>query len=141
VRLDLTPSHVVVTPDGRPVVVELGLARRADGTDDRLTAPGLVVGTPLYLSPEQLRGRPVDARSDLYSLGLVLVEMLTAAPARHGSTATIIAQASTFRVDVGALPCSRELRDVLARLLDPDPDARYTDAADLTGALARVPER
>jgi serine/threonine protein kinase len=138
VRLDLTPSHIVITPDGRPVVVGLGPAHRADADD----APaGVVVGTPLYLAPEALAGRAVDIRSDLYSLGLILVEMLTAQPARHGSAATIIARAAGQAVDVAALPCSPELRAVLESLLDPDPDARFTDPAELVGALATVPER
>jgi serine/threonine protein kinase len=101
----------------------------------------VVVGTPLYLAPEALAGRAVDIRSDLYSLGLILVEMLTAQPARHGSAATIIARAAGQAVDVAALPCSPELRAVLESLLDPDPDARFTDPAELVGALATVPER
>jgi serine/threonine protein kinase len=138
VRLDLTPSHIVITPDGRPVLVGLGPAHRADAAD----APaGVVVGTPLYLAPEALAGRAVDVRSDLYSLGLILVEMLTAQPARHGSAATIIARAADRSVDVGALPCSPELRAVLGSLLDPDPDARFADPAELAAALATVPER
>ncbi len=119
VRLDLTPSHVVITPDGRPVLVGLGPAHRVDADD----APaGVVVGTPLYLSPEALQGRAVDARSDLFSLGLILVEMLTARPARHGTAATIIARATTCPADVGTLPCSVELRTVIGKVLDPDPD-------------------
>jgi serine/threonine protein kinase len=138
VRLDLTPSHVVITPDGRPVLVGLGPAHRVDADD----APaGVVVGTPLYLSPEALQGQAVDARSDLYSLGLILVEMLTAQPARHGSAATIIARATTRPVDVGTLPCSPELRAVIGALLDPDPDGRFADPAELVAALATVPER
>ncbi len=138
VRFDLTPSHVVITPDGRPVLVGLGPAHRADADD----APaGIVVGTPLYLAPEALAGRPVDITADLYSLGLVLVEMLTAQPARHGSTATIIARAATRPVDVGTLPCSGELRAVIEKLLDPDPVARFADPAELVEALTTVPER
>jgi serine/threonine protein kinase len=138
VRLNLTPSHVVITPDGRPVLVGLGPAHHVDADD----APtGVVVGTPLYLSPEALAGRPVDARSDLYSLGLILVEMLTAQPARHGSAATIIARATTRPVDPGTLPCSPELRTVIETLLDPDPDGRFADPAELVEALATVPER
>jgi serine/threonine-protein kinase len=101
----------------------------------------VVLGTPLYLSPEALAGRPVDVRSDLYSLGLILVEMLTAEPARHGSVATIIAQAATRSVDLATIPGSPELRTVLEALLDPEPDARFADPAELAGALATVPER
>jgi serine/threonine protein kinase len=137
VRLDLTPSHVVITPDGRPVVVGLGPAHRADAEPPA----GVVLGTPLYLSPEALAGRPVDVRSDLYSLGLILVEMLTAQPARHGSVATIIAQAATRSVDLATIPGSPELRTVLEALLDPEPDARFADPAELAAALATVPER
>jgi serine/threonine protein kinase len=137
VRLDLAPSHIVITPDGRPVVVGLGPAHRAD--DD--VPAGVVVGTPAYLAPEALRGEAVDVRSDLYSLGLILVEMLTAQPVRHGSAATIIAHAAADPVDSGALPCSPELRSVIEALLDPDPDARFADPAELVGALATVPER
>ena len=138
VRLDLAPSHIVITPDGRPVVVGLGPAHRAD---DAAVPAGAVVGTPLYLAPEALRGGTVDVRSDLYSLGLILVEMLTAQPARHGSAATIIARAGADPVDAAALPCSPELRSVIEALLDPDPDARFADPAELVGALATVPER
>jgi serine/threonine-protein kinase len=141
VRLDLKPSHVVITADGRPVVVELGPAR-LDGEDrTRLTAPAVVVGTPLYLAPEQLQGRPVDIRSDLYSLGLVLAEMLLGHPVRGGSVATIVAQAATQRPDLSGLPGSPELREVLAQLLDPDPGARHGDPAELAAALEALPER
>ncbi|HEY2220901.1 protein kinase domain-containing protein [Actinomycetospora sp.] len=141
VRLDLKPSHVVITADGRPVVVELGPARRDEDDQPRLTGAGIVVGTPLYLSPEQLAGRPVDVRSDLYSLGLILVEMLLGHPARGGSVATIVAQAATHRPDLSGLTGSAELRDVITQLLDPDPENRHDDPAELAAALEALPER
>ena len=137
VRLDLAPSHIVVTPDGRPVVVGLGPAHRVDDA----VPTGVVVGTPAYLAPEALRGEAVDVRADLYSLGLILVEMMTGQPARHGSAAAIIAHAGADPVDTDTLPCSPELRSVIEALLDPDPDARFADPAELAGALATVPER
>jgi serine/threonine-protein kinase len=141
VRLDLKPSHVVITADGRPVVVDLGLARRVGDDQTRLTGVGVVVGTPLYLSPEQLQGRPVDVRSDLYSLGLILVEMLLGHPARGGTVAQIVAQAATSRPDLTGLPGSPQLRDVLTQLLDADPETRHDDPAELAAALEALPER
>ncbi len=85
VHRDLKPSNVMIDKAGRPRVMDFGLAKvhrdaaspAASGVTEALTAAGTVLGTPLYMSPEQLRGQPVDARSDLFSLGVVFYEMAT----------------------------------------------------------------
>jgi serine/threonine protein kinase len=76
VHRDLKPANILFRADGRPVLVDFGLARdmRINST---LTVAGQFLATPRYMSPEQCLGRPVDARSDLYSLGAVLYEMMT----------------------------------------------------------------
>jgi serine/threonine protein kinase len=74
VHRDLKPSNVLIRPDGTPVLVDLGIAVATDST--KLTQTGSLIGTPHYMSPEQVRGFPLDGRSDLYSLGIILYEML-----------------------------------------------------------------
>ncbi len=73
VHRDLKPSNVLIRPDGAPVLVDLGIAVVSDGT--KLTQTGSLIGTPYYMSPEQVRGKPLDGRSDLYSLGIILYEI------------------------------------------------------------------
>jgi eukaryotic-like serine/threonine-protein kinase len=74
VHRDLKPSNVLIRPDGTPVLVDLGIAVVSGGT--KLTQTGSLIGTPYYMSPEQVRGKPLDGRSDLYSLGIILYEIL-----------------------------------------------------------------
>ena len=76
VHRDVKPGNVLVQPDGRVKVTDFGIAKAADSGDDELTRTGMVVGTARYLAPEQVDGRDVDERVDIYSLGLVLYEML-----------------------------------------------------------------
>ena len=139
-RLDLKPSNIVVRNDGKPVVVEIGLARMAHDQQTRLTATGFVVGTPLYLAPEQLRGEECDIRSDLYTLGLMLHEMLTGHPVRQGNRVSMIRHAATERVDVSRLPCSPQFKHVLASILESDPNRRCPDPASVAAQLQYVPE-
>ena len=148
VHRDLKPSNIMLTPDGHVKVLDFGLAKRvgheADyaGTGSALTGAGTVQGTVAYMSPEQVRGREVDLRSDLFSLGVVLYEMLAGRnPFVAGSALETASQilhhtpppVSEQRSDVPAV-----LAQIVERLLAKARDDRYASAAELRRDLIRA---
>ena len=140
VHRDIKPGNVMVTRDGTVKVMDFGIARMQ--TD--ITAPqtSSVIGTPTYLSPEQAQGQPVDARSDLYSLGCVLYELLAGQPPFTGDTPVAIAYK---QVNETPVPPSAHNADVPPRLdavvmkcLAKNPANRYQSAEELSEDLERV---
>ncbi|MHC4629205.1 MAG: serine/threonine-protein kinase, partial [Planctomycetota bacterium] len=95
IHRDLKPGNVKITPEGRVKVLDFGLAKSAtiEGTeaDTAITQPGRVIGTPAYMSPEQVRGKPTGHSSDIWSFGCVMYEMLTGQPPFEGETVSDIA--------------------------------------------------
>src|SRR3954467_7646904 len=136
---DLKPHNVIVDPEERAKVTDFGIARA--GASD-MTQTGSIMGTAQYLSPEQAQGLPVDERSDLYSIGVVLYEMLTARVPFSGDSAVSIALKQvaeapkpprTLNPDVPP-----ELEAVTLRALEKDPASRFQDADEFITALDRV---
>lgn len=141
VHRDLKPANVLVDREGNAYISDFGVARSLASSGLTLAGTGAVIGTPDYLSPEQARGDPVDTRSDLYALGLIMHEMLTGAPAFQGATA---AEAIVQRLVRTPSPVTRERPDVPAwvarlieRLLRPRPAHRLPDAAAVIQAIDR----
>jgi serine/threonine protein kinase len=138
VHRDIKPANVLVQPDGRVKVTDFGIAKAAGGDD--LTRTGTVVGTARYLAPEQVNGKPVDSRADVYALGLLLYEMLAGKPPFAGDTdmATAVARLTNAPEPVRAArpEISRGLEDVVARSLARDPEYRYQSAQSFKEALA-----
>jgi dienelactone hydrolase len=140
---DIKPSNVIVAKDGVARIIDFGLARSVDIT---ITTGGTVRGTPLYMSPEQAMGKPADPRTDLWSLGAVLYEMLAGRPPFQGDTqlrvmhAVVNEDPPPLRELRAGLP--EEIQRITARALRKDPDSRYQSAADmaddLTAALAAL---
>jgi serine/threonine-protein kinase len=139
VHRDIKPHNVLVDGEGRVKVTDFGIARA--GTS-QMTETGSIVGTAHYLSPEQAKGGEVDQRSDLYSLGVVLYELLTGKTPFDGETPVEIAMKhlstppkppSQLRPDI-----PRELDMVVMRALAKNPDERYQSADEMEGDLERV---
>src|SRR2546425_2298735 len=139
VHRDIKPHNVIVATDGRVKVTDFGIARSGAS---QMTETGSIIGTAQYLSPEQARGAPVDPRSDLYSLGIVLYEMLTGKVPFTGDAPVEIAMKH-----LSAIPeppskirpgVPHDLDAVVMRALAKEPEQRYGSAEEMDADLARV---
>ncbi len=128
VHRDLKPDNVIVLDrEGRPFVklVDFGIAKVVASADQKLTTHGLIMGTPQYMAPEQAAGLAVDARADVYALGLILFELLTGHPPLTGETASLIMSAHISKL-APSLPAAfpASLRTLVARALAKSPAER-----------------
>jgi serine/threonine protein kinase len=138
IHRDIKPANILLANDGAVKLTDFGIARSSDATT-RLTSTGHAVGTLAYMSPEQVRADAVDARSDLYSLGLTLYEMVTGFRAIKGDTAH-----SLMNAQLTVMPAEptvvnptvpRWLSAAIMRALAKDPDQRFQSAAEFRAAL------
>ncbi len=142
VHRDVKPGNILITPDGRVLLTDFGIAKGLDASGDDLTSDNVMMGTAKYLSPEQVRGRKLDGRADLYSLGLVLYECLAGRVPFLGETDadTALARLQRDPTDLGRLrpTLPRGLVNLIHRLLSRDPDQRPATGAELRAALAQI---
>ncbi|MEW6486366.1 MAG: serine/threonine-protein kinase [Thermodesulfobacteriota bacterium] len=139
VHRDVKPGNILIRSDGRIKITDFGIARIESLAPGDRTEVGQILGTPSYMSPEQVAGQPVDARSDLFSLGIILYELATGAKPFAGDNLAAVFFAIAHKEPEA--PCRRnpalprELENIILRCLQKDPQARFPTAAALAQAL------
>ena len=143
VHRDIKPENIMVSWNGVPKLMDLGIARRFDGAGASITRTGQLIGSPAYMSPEQCRGcDDLDARSDIYSLGATLFQMVCGRYLFEGKTASAIIHqhVAAPRPDPRSLypRLSEGVCGILSKMLAKTPDARHSDCAELVREIEAV---
>lgn len=141
VHRDLKPANVLFDEENRPMLVDFGIAKALDGQQATLTEQGTVVGTPPYMSPEQVTGQGVDQRSDIYSLGILLYQMVTGRPPFSGTSYQVMA---AHRDQPPPMPhilrpnINPNLERVILKALAKSPEGRFQSTQEFAEALRAV---
>ena len=142
IHRDLKPNNILINEESVLKIVDFGVAAATQSTDTKLTKTGLLVGTPTYMAPEQVLGKDVDERTDIYSLGTMIYEMLTGRPPYSGKDSMSImyqhVQGKAPKVDELNELVTKELSDIVLKSMSIKPENRYQSMAELKDVIEKL---
>ncbi len=142
IHRDLKPSNIMIDREGSARIMDFGIARSVEGKD--ITGAGVMIGTPEYMSPEQVEGKEIDQRSDIYSLGVILYEMVTGRVPFEGDTPFTVGMKHKSEIPADPKELNtqipEDLSHVILKCLEKDKEKRYQNAGDVRNELKRIEE-